>query len=81
MLSRLVLTCNFYEETYFCHLHAYLLACFYEIDLKFLLSHIYFHLDDSELWKQYQSVSQEMMGQICDLETAVPREITMRHVL
>ena len=49
--------------------YAYLLACFYEIHLKFLTSHIYFHLVDSELWKQYQCLSQEMMGQICDLET------------
>ena len=29
--SGLVLICKFFEETYFCHLHAYLLACFYEI--------------------------------------------------
>ena len=75
-LSGLVLICNFFEETYFCHLHAYLLACFYEKKyLKFLTSHIYFHLDDSELWKQYQSVRQEMMEQICDLETVKPQEI------
>ena len=65
-LSGLVLICNVLEETHFCHLHAYLLACFYEIHLKFLTSRIYFHLDDFELWKQYQSVSQEMMGQICE---------------
>ena len=74
----MVLICNIFEETYFCHLHAHLLACFYEIHLKFLTSQSYFHLDDSELWKQYQSVSQEMMGQICDLETVEPREIPIK---
>ena len=68
-LLGLVLICTIFEETQFCHLHAYLQACFFEIHLKFLTSHIYFHLDDSELWKPYQSVSPEMMGQICDLET------------
>ena len=68
-LSGLFLIRNFFEETYICHLHACLLACFYEKHLKFITSHIYFHLDNSELWKQYQSVSQEMMEQICDLET------------
>ena len=77
-LSGLVLIRNFFEETYICHLHAYLLACFYEKHLKFLTSHIYFHLDDSELWKQYQSVSQEMMEQICDLETVKPQEIPIK---
>ena len=67
-LSGLVLICSFFEETYFCHLHTYLLACFlHEIHLKFPLSHIYFHLGNSELWKQYQSVSQEIMGQICNI--------------
>ena len=68
-LSGLVLIRNIFEETYFYHLRVHLLAYFYEIHLKFLTSHIYFHLDDSELWKRYQSVSQDMMGQICDLET------------
>ena len=77
-LSGLVLICNFFEETYFCHLHAYLLVCFYEKHVKFLTSHIYFHLDDSKLWKQYQSVSQEMMEQICDLETVQPQEIPIK---
>ena len=48
-LSGLILICNIFEETYLCHLHAYLLACLYEIHLKFLISHIYFHLEDSEL--------------------------------
>ena len=47
-------------------------------DLKFLTFHIYFHLDDSELWKQYRSLSQEMMGQICDLETVEPHEIPIK---
>ena len=79
-LSRLVLICNIFEETYFCDLHAHLLDSFYEIHLKFLTSHIYFHLDDSELWKQYQSVSQKMMGQICDLETVEPQEVPVRYV-
>ena len=41
---------------------------------KFLASHVYFHFDDSELWKQYQSLSHEMMGQICDIETVEPQE-------
>ena len=79
-LSGLVLVYNIFEETYFCHLHAHLLACFYEIHLKFLTSHIYFHLDDSELWKQYQSVSQKMMGQMYDLETVEPQEVPIRFV-
>ena len=76
-LSGLALICNFLRR-HFCHLHAYLLACFYEKHLKFLTSHIYFHLDDSELWKQYRSVSQEMMEQICDLETVKPQEIPIK---
>ena len=29
-------------------------------------------------WKQYQSVSQEMMEQICDLETVKPQEIPIK---
>ena len=77
-LSRLVLICNFFEETYFCHLRAYLLAFFYEIHLKLLTSHICFHLDDCELCKQCQSSSQEMMGQMCDLETIEPQEIPIK---
>ena len=79
-LSGLVLVYNIFEETYFCHFHAHLLACFYEIHLKFLTSHIHFHLDDSELWKQYQSVSQKMMGQMYDLETVEPQEVPIRYV-
>ena len=35
VLSELVLICNFFEEAYFCYLHAYLPACFYEIHLLF----------------------------------------------
>ena len=77
-LSGLVLICHFFEETYFCHLHAYLLACFYEKHLKFLTSHIYFHLDDSKLWKQHQSVSEEMMQQVCNLETAQQQVIPIK---
>ena len=55
-----------------------LLAFFYEIHLRFLTSDIYFHLDDSELWKQYQPVSQEMMEQICDFEKVEPQEIQIK---
>ena len=40
-LSRLVLICKFFEETYFCHLRAYLLACFYEKHLRFYISHLF----------------------------------------
>ena len=61
-----------------CHLHAYLLACFYEIHLKFLTPHIDNHLDNSELCKQYQSVSQEMMEQVWDLERVEPQEIQIK---
>ena len=61
--SGLVLICNFFEETYFCHLHAYLLACFYEKHLKFLTSYI---------------LSQEMMEQVCDLETVQPQDIPIK---
>ena len=79
-LSGLFLICNIFEETYFCHLYAHFLACFYEIILnfKFLTSHIYFHLDDSELWKRNQSVSQEMMWQICHLEAIEPQKIPIK---
>ena len=76
-LSGLVLLCNFLRR-HFCHLHEYLLACFYEKHLKFLTSHIYFHSDNSKLLKQYQSASQEMMEQICDLETVKPQEIPIK---
>ena len=55
-----------------------MLACFYEIHLKFPTSHIYFHLDDSELWKHNQSASQEMMGQIYYLEAVEPQEIPIK---
>ena len=77
-LSGLILICNFFKETDFCNLHAYLLACFYEKHLKFLTSDIYFYLDDSELWKQHHSLSQEMMEQIRDLETVIPEEIRIK---
>ena len=76
--SGLVLICNIFEETYFCHLHVYLLAYFYEIHLNFLTSHIYFHLDDFEVLKQYQFLSQEIIGWICDLETVEPQEIPIK---
>ena len=71
-LSGLVLICIFLWR-HFCHLHAYLLASFYKIHLKFLTSHIY--LDDCD--EQYQSSSQKM-GQICDLETVEPQEIPFK---
>ena len=45
--------------------------------LNFTLQ-IYFHLDDSPRWKQYQSVNQEMMEQICDLETVKPQKIPIK---
>ena len=77
-LSGLVLISNFFEETCFCHLHAYLLACFYKKYLKYLTSDIYFYLDDSELWKQYQSLSQEMTPQVRDLETVQQQEIPIK---
>ena len=57
---------------------AYLLACIYEKHLKFLTSEIYFYLDDSELWKQYQFVSQEVMEQVCNLETDQLQEIPIK---
>ena len=63
----------FFEETYICHFFAYLLACFYEKHFKSPTSHIYFYLDDSELWKQYHSVSQGMMEQMRNLETLNPK--------
>ena len=71
--SGLVLICNIFEETFLPS--SCLLASLLSWDLKLLTSHIYFHLDDSKLWKQYQSLSQVMMGQICDLETVEPRGI------
>ena len=77
-LSGLVLIRIFLRRHNSYHLYAYLLACFYEKHFKSLTSHIYFYLDDSELWKQYHSVSQEMMEQICDLETVKPQEIPIK---
>ena len=47
-------------------------------DVKFVISHIYFHLDDSRLLKQYESLSQEMTEQICDLETVELQEIPIK---
>ena len=58
VLSELVLICNFFEETYFCYINVYLLAYFYEIHLRIVTSHIYFHLDDCD--KRYQSSTREM---------------------
>ena len=48
------------------------------VHLKFLTPHIYFHLDSCKLCKQYQSASQEMMGQICNFERAEPQEILIK---
>ena len=51
---------------------------FYEIHLKFLIFDIYFYFDDSKLWKQYHSISLEMMEQICIVETDAPQEIPIK---
>ena len=59
-------------------LHAYLLGCFYEIHLKFLTSHIYVYLANCELCKQHQFLSGEMRGQIWDIETVEPQEISIK---
>ena len=76
-LSELVLICNIFEETIFAIFMPTCLLAFTRYILNFLQS-FYFHLDDSELRKQYQSVRQEMMGQICDLETVEPQEIPIK---
>ena len=55
-----------------------MLVCFYEKHFTFLTSHIYFHVDKSELYKQHQFVSQEMMEQICDSETVKPQETPVK---
>ena len=55
-----------------------LLAGLLLLDVKFVISHIYFHLDDSRLLKQYESLSQEMTEQICDLETVELQEIPIK---
>ena len=39
------------------------------------MSYIYLYSGDCE---QHQPISQEMMGQICDLETVEPKEISMK---
>ena len=44
--------------------------------LKFLTSHIYSQLDDLRTVQVIPS--QEMMGQICDLETVEPQEILIK---
>ena len=73
-----LLLCNFFEDTNFSQPHAYLLACFYEVRLKFLRSHVCFHLGDCELCQQYQYSSREMIGHICNLETVEPQEIPIK---
>ena len=35
-LPGLVVICNFFDETYFCHLHAYFLGCFYNIEISYI---------------------------------------------
>ena len=53
-------------------------ADFYEIRLKFLIFDIFFYFYDSKLWKQYHSISLEMMKQICNVETDAPQEIPIK---
>ena len=53
-------------------------ADFYEIRLKFLIFDIFFYFYDSKLWKQYHSISLEMMRQICNVETDAPQEIPIK---
>ena len=75
--SRLVLITNSFEETYLpssCLVTSLLLRETPQI----YSTYIYFHLDDSARWKQYQYVSQEIMKQICDLETVKPQEILIK---
>ena len=72
-LTRLVLICNFFEETYFCHLCAYLLAGFYEKHLKFHISHL-FSLRRFRTVETIPICKSEMMEQICGLETVKPQE-------
>ena len=76
-LSRLVLICNFLRR----HISAIFVPiselAFTRNTLNFT-SHIYFHLDDSAQWKQYQSVSQEMIKQISNLETVKRQEIPIK---
>ena len=53
-------------------------AGFYEIRLKFLIFDLFFYFYDSKLWKQYHSISLEMMRQICNVETDAPQEIPIK---
>ena len=55
VLSGLVLIRTFFEETYICRLYTYFLSCFYEKHLKSLTFNIFFYLENSELWEQYNS--------------------------
>ena len=75
--SRLVLICNFFEETYFCHLRSYLLDCFYEKYLKFYISPL-FPLRRFRTVEAILILSQEMMEQICDLEKVKPQAIPIK---
>ena len=65
-LSGLVLIRNFFEETFF-----------YQKPYISYISHL-FSIENSELWKQYQSLCQEMMEQVCDLETVKPQETPIK---
>ena len=76
-LSGLVLICNFLRRHIFAIFMPTCQLAFTRNTSNFT-THIYFHLDDSARWKQYQSVSQEMMEQICDLETVKPQEIPIK---
>ena len=75
-LSRLVLICNFFEETCTIFLPTSQLA--FTRSTSNFTTHIYFHLDDSARQKQYQYVNQEMMEQTCDLETVKQQEVPIK---
>ena len=78
-LSGLVLISNHFEETFFPS--SYRLAKLLLPDTSYIsyTSHLLsLRRTDCELFKQYQSASQEMMGQISDSETAEPQEISIK---
>ena len=74
---KIFLICNFFEETYFCHLRAYLLACFYEKHPKFHISNL-FSLRRFRRVKTIPILSQEIMEQIRDLEKVKSQEIPIK---
>ena len=64
----------------FCHLHGYLLACFYKIHFKFLTFHFYFttfHLHFICAKNTNHQVKRSW-GQIWNLETAEPQEVLIK---